>query len=96
MLLTEAARAAGILTNWTMLGRPACAMLPQTLSGSSGVASIGCIGNRVYTDLPDEEMYLTIPADAVDSMLETLDTIVAANSTLEQYHRQRAAQFSAQ
>lgn len=91
MLLSEAARAAGAFETGTTMGRPACAMLPQAISSASSVASVGCIGNRVYTGLDDEEMYLTVPAPSLGAMLEKLDTIINANVELEKFHRQRAA-----
>ena len=94
MVLSEAARAARVLNGGPMLGRPACTMLPQSANEQTGVTSIGCIGNRVYTSLPDEELYLTIPAGSVAAMLEQLDAIVAANLTLETYHRQRAEELT--
>jgi len=95
MLLSEAARAAGAFDTGTMMGRPACAMLPQAIGTASSVASIGCIGNRVYTQLADDELYLTVPAKTVNAMLAKLATIVAANDELENFHRQRAATLSA-
>jgi uncharacterized protein (DUF169 family) len=91
MLLSEAARAAGVFENGTVMGRPACAMLPQAIASSSGVASVGCIGNRVYTGLADGEMYLTVPGDAVVRLLGQLATIMSANLELEAFHRARAA-----
>ena len=57
MLISEAARAAGIFESAAAMGRPACAMIPQAASSASGVASVGCIGNRVYTELGDDELY---------------------------------------
>jgi uncharacterized protein (DUF169 family) len=91
MLLSEAARAAGVFEAASMMGRPACAMLPQAIDQSSAVASVGCIGNRVYTGLGDDELYLAVPGRAVESVLEQLPTIVQANVTFETFHRQRAA-----
>jgi uncharacterized protein (DUF169 family) len=91
MLLSEAARAAGVFETRAVMGRPACAMLPQALDVASGVASIGCIGNRVYTGLGDDEMYLTVPGDKADAVLEQLGVALTANQALEQFHRQRAA-----
>jgi uncharacterized protein (DUF169 family) len=91
MLLSEAARAAGVFESSTAMGRPACAMLPQALDANSTVASIGCIGNRVYTGLGDDELYLTVPGRALDGMLGKLDVILNANNALESLHRQRAA-----
>ena len=90
MLLTEAARAAGAFAEGTLMGRPACAAIPQALAASRGVASIGCIGNRVYTQLGDDELYLVLPGRALVETLEQLGTITAANSELERFHRLRA------
>jgi uncharacterized protein (DUF169 family) len=91
MLLSEAARAAGAFDTGTAMGRPACAMLPHALDTGAGVASIGCIGNRVYTQLADDELYLAVPAKMIQPTLEKLDTIVTANVELEKFHRERAA-----
>ena len=90
MLLSEAARAAGAFEAGTAMGRPACAMLPQALNSTAAVASVGCIGNRVYTDLGDDELYLAVPARALDGTLGQLETILVANAELEKFHRQRA------
>jgi uncharacterized protein (DUF169 family) len=95
MLLTEAARAAGAFAEASVMGRPACAMLPAALGASSSVASVGCIGNRVYTELGDDELYLTVAGRALGPVLEKLGEIVAANVALEQFHRQREAALRA-
>ena len=91
MLLSEAARAAGAFEDGTAMGRPACAMLPHALAAASSLASVGCIGNRVYTDLGDDEMYLAVPATLVGPLLEKLETIVTANVELEKFHQERKA-----
>lgn len=91
MLLSEAARSAGAFESATTMGRPACAMIPRSLDAAAAVASVGCIGNRVYTDLGDDELYLSVPGTALKATLEKLETILTANSELEKFHRQRAA-----
>ena len=80
MLLAEAAGAAGLM------GRPTCAALPQAMKTGQGVASLGCIGNRVYTGLADDEMYFALPGGQVKAVTEKLATIVHANRELEKYH----------
>jgi uncharacterized protein (DUF169 family) len=94
MLLSEAARAVGAFEGGTAMGRPACAMLPAALTAASSVASVGCIGNRVYTELGDNEMYLAVPAKSLAALIDKLDTIVTANVELEKFHRQRKASLS--
>ena len=89
MLLEEAAQAAGVGSGSSMMGRPTCAALPATLRGGRGVASLGCIGNRVYTDLRDDELYYALPGSQVAAVVEKLAGIVHANRELEKYHQSR-------
>jgi uncharacterized protein (DUF169 family) len=91
MIVSEAGRAAGIFESAAAMGRPACAMIPQAGESLSGVASVGCIGNRVYTDLGDDELYFAVPGNALARVLEQLDVILDANAVLETFHRERAA-----
>jgi uncharacterized protein (DUF169 family) len=91
MILSEAARAAGAFDTGAAMGRPTCAMIPHALASGVSVSSLGCIGNRVYTALGDDELYLAVPGVVVNRMFEALATIVTANETLEAFHRERAA-----
>jgi uncharacterized protein (DUF169 family) len=91
MLLTEAASLAGVATGSGLMGRPTCAVLPATLQGGAVNASVGCIGNRVYTGLGDDELYFALPGSQVEAIVEKLGVIVHANRELEQFHRARAA-----
>lgn len=93
MLVSEAARRAGALDTAAVMGRPACAMLPQAIGAANAVTSVGCIGNRVYTGLADDEMYIAVPGGAIDRVLAEIDTIVNANIELEKFHRARASEL---
>jgi uncharacterized protein (DUF169 family) len=88
MLLQEAALRAGAGAGVPFLGRPTCMALPAALAGGA-VASTGCIGNRVYTDVSDDELYVAIAGRDVDRVSEELATIAHANTTLSDYHRER-------
>jgi uncharacterized protein (DUF169 family) len=92
MLLAEAAQAAGVGAESPLMGRPTCAAVPEVLRTRHSAASLGCIGNRVYTGLADDELYLALPGKQVSAVVEKLATIVHANRELESYHRARAAQ----
>ncbi|HTI54182.1 MAG TPA: DUF169 domain-containing protein [Verrucomicrobiae bacterium] len=91
MLVAEAARAAGLEGDRAAMGRPACAMIPAVLEGPGGVTSLGCIGNRVYTGMGDDELYFTIPGAQVGAVVERLEAVVHANRELEKYHEARRA-----
>jgi uncharacterized protein (DUF169 family) len=89
MLLAEAAGAAGAPVQGGVMGRPTCAVIPVTSEGGKAAASAGCIGNRVYTGMRDDEMYFSIPGAHLDAIVTKLETIVNANRELESFHRNR-------
>lgn len=92
MLLQEAAtRAARPAV--PLLGRPTCMAIPAALSG--GVASsLGCIGNRIYTDLGDNELYVVIAGADLEAVAGQIGTITTANATLAEFHRGRRASLA--
>ena len=89
MLLAEAAGAAGAPVQGGVMGRPTCAVIPVTADGGRAAASAGCIGNRVYTGMRDDEMYFSIPGAQLDAVVSKLEVIVNANNALESFHRNR-------
>jgi len=91
MLLAEAASAAGAPVHEGVMGRPTCAFIPVTADAGKAAASAGCIGNRVYTGLRDDEMYFSIPGGRLDAVVSKLETIANANRELESFHRNRQA-----
>jgi uncharacterized protein (DUF169 family) len=95
MLLAEAAQAAGVAGGGPM-GRPTCAALPEAMQNNRGVLSLGCIGNRTYTELADDEMYFALPGGQFGAVAEQLTAIVRANEELQKYHRQRSADVARQ
>jgi uncharacterized protein (DUF169 family) len=94
MLLVEAAQAAGVESTAAMMGRPTCAAIPQAMRTQQGVASLGCIGNRIYTGLTDDELYFALPGKHLTAVTEKLATIVEANRQLENYHRAKLASLA--
>jgi uncharacterized protein (DUF169 family) len=90
MLLAEAAQSAGIAGGGATMGRPTCAVLPESLQSGHTATSFGCIGNRVYTGLGDDEGYYAIPGAKVADVVRKLAIITEANRQLEKFHRGRA------
>jgi len=88
MLLQEAALRAGVAATAPLLGRPTCMALPASLT-QGVIASTGCVGNRVYTDLGEDELYVMIPGKDVTRVAAEAQTIAAANLKLSEYHRGR-------
>ena len=88
MRLMEAVLRAGLASHVPFLGRPTCMALPAALA-QGAVASTGCIGNRVYTDLGDDELYVAIPGRDLARLADEAETIAGANVSLAEYHRGR-------
>jgi uncharacterized protein (DUF169 family) len=94
MRLQEAAAAAGATSTLPLLGRPTCMALPAAMS-QGAVMSSACIGNRVYTGLGDDELYLMLPGTRLTDVAGQLAQIIGANDTLAEHHRGRQAALSA-
>ena len=88
MLLQEAALRAGIAAPAPLLGRPTCMALPASIT-QGVIASTGCVGNRVYTDLGEDELYVMIPGKEVARVAAEAQAIASANLKLADYHRER-------
>lgn len=91
ILLAEAAHAAGLDGDSSMVGCPTCAAIPAVIQSGCTATNLGCIGNRVYTELPDDELYFAIAGSQLEKIVEKLVTITHANCELEKYHRGRVA-----
>jgi uncharacterized protein (DUF169 family) len=89
MLLAEAAQATGVSGGGATMGRPTCAVVPESLQSGKTATSFGCVGNRVYTGLGDDEGYYAIPGAKVAEVASQLAVITEANRQLEKFHRAR-------
>ena len=89
MLLAEAAHAAGLANDGSVVGRPTCAAIPAVMKTGSTATNLGCIGNRVYTELADDELYFVIAGSQLDAVVDKLSTIVHANKELHAFHTAR-------
>jgi uncharacterized protein (DUF169 family) len=93
MLLNEASIHAGASSTLPMLGRPTCMALPAAILHGT-VSSLGCIGNRVYTRIGADELYVVVPGAKLESVCEALGIIATANTALEEFARGRQASLS--
>ncbi len=93
MLLNEAAARAGIASGAPTLGRPTCMALPASLQAGS-ILSLGCIGNRVYTGLGDDELYFVVRGKDLAALADALEVITGANNALREYAQGRREQLA--
>jgi uncharacterized protein (DUF169 family) len=83
------ARAAGI-----GIHRPSCAVLPESLRTDAMSISFGCRGNRTFTGLPDEEMYVAVPGRRWDEFVDRLVEVQRSNLTIGNYYQAQAARLT--
>jgi uncharacterized protein (DUF169 family) len=93
MLLQEAAGRAGVGTGAPALGRPTCMALPASLQHGA-IVSLGCMGNRIYTGLDEDEMYVVLRGRDLPRIADELQVIGGANAALRDYARGRREQLS--
>jgi len=93
MLLNEASIRAGAGGTLPLLGRPTCMALPAAMLHGT-VSSLGCIGNRIYTGIAADELYVVVPGARLESVAEALAVITTANAALEEFARGRQASLS--
>jgi uncharacterized protein (DUF169 family) len=84
MLLNEAANRAGVASGAPALGRPTCMALPASLQHGA-ILSLGCIGNRTYTGLGEDQVYFVLRGKDLAAVGEALDVVVGANTALGEY-----------
>jgi uncharacterized protein (DUF169 family) len=63
--------------------------LPKAEQINTTTMSLGCIGARTYTDLPQNEMLLVIPAQQFREATDRLAVVADANEKLAGYHSQQ-------
>ena len=90
MLLFEAALKAGAGNSLlNVLGRPGCGVLPLAVNGHTSALSFGCMGNRTFTGLPDDELYVAVPGDKWPTVVERLQETLKANEAMGSYYREK-------
>jgi uncharacterized protein (DUF169 family) len=93
MLLNEAANRAGVASGAPALGRPTCMALPASLQHGA-ILSLGCIGNRRYTGLGEDQMYFVLRGRDLAAVAEALDVVTGANAALSVYAKGRREALS--
>jgi uncharacterized protein (DUF169 family) len=93
MLLNEAIHRAGVASGAPALGRPTCMALPAALQNGA-IVSLGCMGNRVYTGLGEDEMYVVVRGKDLNAIAGALDVISSANAALNNYANGRRQQLA--
>ena len=68
---------------------------PRRPRPRSSTISFGCRGNRTFTTVGDDEMYVAIPGARWDDFVDRLIEVQRSNLTMGNYYQAQAAKFSA-
>ena len=72
------------------LGRPACAIVPQTVRTGRAALSLGCCGARAYLDVLREDIALwALPGHRLEEYASRIEELARANSVLARFHASR-------
>ena len=95
-LVFEAALKAGIAVGTAgASSRPSCAILPASAKTELLAISFGCKGNRTFTTVGDDEMYVAVPGARWDDFVDRLIEVQRSNLTMGNYYQAQAAKFAA-
>ncbi len=73
-----------------VMGRPACAVVPQVLNRGRAAMSLGCCGARAYLDVLSDSVALwALPGSKLEQYCEQIATFARANKTLTAFHERR-------
>ncbi|HEV2317944.1 MAG TPA: DUF169 domain-containing protein [Thermoplasmata archaeon] len=67
-----------------VMGRPMCSVMPTLVGGTPIALSAGCIGSRTYARIGDDRMIVGIRGDHLDTFLNDLRRVRAANESVRQ------------
>lgn len=72
-----------------VFGRPACGALPKALSDGKATLSLGCMGMRTFTRIPEEISLFVIPGAALPELQAHLPATLEANCKMKAFYESR-------
>ena len=73
-----------------VMGRPACAVIPQVVNSGNAAMSLGCCGARAYlTSLSDDVALWALPGSKIADYTARIAALATANDLLAEFHRVR-------
>ena len=91
MLVAEAARAAGIAHDGAVLGRPACAMIPEAMRAAPATPASAASATASTPAWATTSCTSRSRAPRLADIVARLETVANANRELEKYHEERRA-----
>lgn len=95
MLLEEATGA----TEWrgtaptSLFGRPACGALAAAANSGAATLSLGCMGMRTYTEIPENLTLLAVPGKQLAGLTARVQTVMSANDKMQAFYQGNKAKY---
>jgi len=96
MMISEASGTAswGTGPGSRTLGRPACAVIPTAMKNGTTAISMACMGARTFADIKEEELLISIPAEALIELQGRLPVILDANIEMKEFYGTHKSNFA--
>ena len=94
MVVSEAVGGAIWGSNATVLGRPACAAIPQAVNSSQATLSLGCAGMRTYTAIAPDRLLTVVPGHSIAQFTSDVVRLSTINEDMASFYKERAAALS--
>jgi uncharacterized protein (DUF169 family) len=79
-----------------VMGRPACAIIPQAHNTGRSALSLGCCGARAYLDVLSDDIALYgVPGSRLEALAERVEALAKANGILQKFHQIRRREIEA-
>jgi uncharacterized protein (DUF169 family) len=75
----------------TVFGRPACAAIPAAMDAEAPRLSLGCMGMRTFTRIPQDRMLAVIPGAKLADFVAALGGATRVNATMRDFYEGRLA-----
>ena len=71
----------------SVLGRPTCAALPSAHASNNPKLSLGCIGMRTFTEIPNTHVLTVLPKACLENITDRLQETLVANAEIATRYR---------
>lgn len=87
------------LINWAvtpqnLFGRPGCAAVPLAMASGRPSQSLGCVGMRINTDVPQDRLLMVAPGGMLANMDADLFFTTEVHQRMRSHYLRRAADLS--
>ena len=87
------------LINWAaepadVLGRPGCASIPAALQKARATQSLGCVGMRANTGIPEDRLLMVVPGSRLGELSRELEHTSRIHQDLERHYAEKRARLA--